>query len=82
MPNNPRIIVPLPLPNDVITGANSAACGVDGMEVGQDYLIAGLNVNRSLAINLCSPLTGIRWSLVDKELLSNLRGGFRKMNKK
>jgi hypothetical protein len=40
-PKNPHIIIPVPLPNTIVTASSSAACGVDSLEVGEDYLVAG-----------------------------------------
>jgi hypothetical protein len=52
-PKNPHIIIPIPLPNQLVSQDNSAACGVDGLQVGEEYLIAGNRQNLSLSINSC-----------------------------
>jgi hypothetical protein len=37
---NPRIMVPIPLPSELVTSENSATCGAN-VQFGQEYLIAG-----------------------------------------
>lgn len=40
-PRNPHVIMPIPLPNEIVTASSSAACGIE-LEVDQEYLVAGL----------------------------------------
>ncbi|KAI6212699.1 hypothetical protein M3Y94_00058800 [Aphelenchoides besseyi] len=80
--NEVHIFVPVP----ITTPASSAACGVDQLEIGKDYLIAGTRNSSTIRISSCSgmppadnefssPPGALPWESVNAELKKKLESG-------